>query len=107
MKQAQQNDKISRIECSVWSNGSSGLGLRVLGGQQVRREYFERSQSPILIEVNGKYLRFGVDKDSFWKDCGELINVQLKMWFEENGLKTGDHVWLEIIEPKKRFLLTQ
>ncbi len=98
--------KRPRIECSVWSNGAAGFGLRVLGGKLVRKQNFDRAKSPIQIEVSGEDVSFNVDKDSFWDDCGELIHKQLKPWFQERGLKTGDRVWLEIIEPKKRFCLS-
>lgn len=97
----------SRIECSVWSNGSTGFGITVLGGAQVRRQYFDRSQSPVLIELDGEFVSFNIDKDSFWQDCAHLIKKPLKSWFQARGLATGDRVWLEIIEPQKRFRLSQ
>jgi hypothetical protein len=99
--------RISRIECSAWSNGTEGFGLKVLGGKQVRRQNFDRAKSPILIEINGDYISFNIDKDSFWNEsCGELIKKPLKSWFLEHGLKTGDRVWLQVVEPKKRFRLS-
>lgn len=101
---------MTRIECSVWSNGSNGFGITILGGALVRRQHFDRLQSPVLIELDGEFVSFNVDKDSFWKDqkdCRHLINKTLKSWFQARSLKTGDHIWLEIIQPGKRFRLVQ
>ncbi|MGD0521494.1 MAG: hypothetical protein ABSA48_09595 [Terracidiphilus sp.] len=98
--------KQSRIKCSVWSNGAEGFGLNVLGGIVVRKQNFDRGESPILVELNGEYVRINIDKDGFWAGCGHLIKKSLKPWFQERGLKTGDRVWLEIVEPKKRFRLS-
>ena len=33
------------IECSVWNNGGNGGGVKVLGGQQVRRKFFRHNLS--------------------------------------------------------------
>ena len=68
--------------------------------------HFSRSISPVIIEIGGKDAEFNVDKESFWKaPCGELIGKQLRPWLEKNGLKAGDHVWLKILEPQRRFTL--
>ena len=96
-----------RIECSVWSNGTNGFGLRVLGGITTRSQYFDRSKSPVLIDLDGELVQFNVNKSSFWSgNCGELIGSRLRPWFQKNHLQTGDHVWLEILESNVRFRLT-
>lgn len=99
---------MTRIECSVWSNGADGFGLRILGGATARLQHFDRSKSLVQIEIDGDLIDFNVDKKSFWAgNCGELIGKQLIPWFRARNLKPGDHVWLEIIEPKKQFRLIQ
>ena len=96
-----------RIKCSIFSNGSNGWGVRVLGGLKVRLEHFDRSASPVWIEVDGADVDFNVDKRTFWNGgCGELIRKPVEAWAKTRNLKTGDHVWLVVLEPKKRFRLT-
>lgn len=93
-----------RLECSVWNNGSNGWGLKVLGGPGVRKTHFKRTQSPILVQLDGVEFPCNIDKDSFWThQCGELINVHLRNWMKRNSLAQGEHVWLEILEPYRRF----
>jgi hypothetical protein len=95
---------MDRIECSVWNNGGNGWGLRVLGGPQVRRLHFRRKQSPIHVELGGTLFPFNINKKSFWTpNCGELIKVPLRNWIVRNGLRSGDRVWLEILEPHQTF----
>ena len=95
---------MNSIECSVWNNGGSGWGLRVLGGLKVRHLHFRRSHSPVLIELDGKWCDPNVDKDSFWNEnCGELIRKPLSDWINKHNLRTGDLVWLEVLEPHKKF----
>lgn len=95
---------MEKIECSVWNNGGRGWGLKVLGGPDVRRRYFRRSQSPILIELDGIQFPFNIDKKSFWTpSCGELIGVPLRDWIAQQRLTSGDRVLLEIVVPHKTF----
>ncbi len=53
------------LECSVWSNGGNGWGLRILGGSTTGNRYFSRDRSPIHIELDGRSFSINVDKDSF------------------------------------------
>lgn len=95
-----------RLECSVWNNGSSGWGVRVLGGKAVRGKYFRRSTSPVVVEIDGVDQLFNVRKKSFWtKTCGELIGKVVREWRDRHGLKSGEHVWLKVLEPYSRFRL--
>lgn len=95
---------MERIECSVWNNGSTGWGLKVLGGAAVRKLYFRRDLSPIHISLDGTLVPINIDKKSFWTSgCGELIKVPLRNWIVRNGLKSGDRVWLEILKPYRVF----
>ena len=69
------------------------LGLRVLGGLEVRRSHFDRTLSPVFVELDGTPVPCNVDKDSFWKpECGELINIHLRRWIMRGGLKPRDRV---------------
>ncbi|MGO9679839.1 MAG: hypothetical protein ACLPW4_21545 [Candidatus Sulfotelmatobacter sp.] len=95
---------MKRIECSVWNNGQDSWGLKILGGVEVRRPYFDRQRSPVLIELDGALCPCNIDKKSFWtQKCGELVSVHLRSWIMKNGLTHGDHVWLEILEPFQAF----
>jgi|SRR5580700_3494875 hypothetical protein len=96
--------RATRIEGSIWHNGQAGWGIKVLGGPSVRLTHFERKASPVIVEVDGVDVSVNVDKDSFWnRTCGELINKSFKDFIARHGLKSSDRVWLEIIEPKRRF----
>ena len=84
-----------------------GWGLKILGGPRIRKAHFRRDLSPILVEVDGSIAACNVDKDSFWThSCGELINVQVKSWIRRKGLMTGDRVWLDVLEPFRKFRAT-
>jgi hypothetical protein len=92
------------IECSVWNNGTETWGLKILGGLKVRQRYFQRSESPVDVELDGTVYPFNIDKKSFWTPkCGELLGVPLRNWIMRNGLKSGDRVWLEILQPYRCF----
>lgn len=94
---------MNRIECSVWNNGSSGWGLRVLGGPEVRDSHFVREYSPVAIDLDGQTFFFNIDKDSFWRKCPELIGKPILAWARAHGLSKGDHVWLRVVEPQRSF----
>jgi len=95
---------MNKIECSVWNNGASGWGLKILGGLGMRKRHFQRTNSPILVELDGTLFPFNIDKKSFWTPrCGELIGIQLGEWIIKHGLKSGDRVWLEILKPFQTF----
>jgi|SRR5712664_130456 len=95
-----------RLECSVWTNGSSGWGLKILGGQSVRQAHFQRDISPVVVEIDGVGQQFNVNKHSFWtRPCGELIGKSIRDWKQRHGLKSSDHVWLRVLEPYQRFRL--
>jgi hypothetical protein len=96
----------ARLECSVWSNGGTGWGVKILGGTSVREAHFDRKLSPVVVEIDGIDVPVNIDKKSFWtRTCGELLRKPFEDYFKRNGLNTGDRVWLEIIQPKRRFRL--
>jgi hypothetical protein len=92
------------FECSVWSNGTDGWGLNILGGSTVLNKYFRRSRSPVYVELDGSLFPFNIDKKSFWNRCPHLIGAALRDWFEEQGLNTGDRVWLGVVRPHSTFI---
>jgi len=95
---------MDKIECSVWNNGGTGWGLKVLGGLQARQLYFRRDLSPISVELDGTLFPFNIDKKSFWtRQCGELIGIALRNWTMKNRLAAGDRVWLEVVKPYHTF----
>lgn len=97
---------VIRLECSVWTNGKNGWGVRILGGKKVREVNFRRKISPVVVEIDGVEQRFNVNKKSFWTTtCGELIGKAIRDWKDRHSLKPGDHVWLRIIDPYSRFRL--
>jgi hypothetical protein len=97
---------MERIECSVWNNGASGWGIKVLGGPAIRQRYFRRDLSPVLVEVDGSLQQMNVNKKSFWtQSCGELIHKSLREWKDRHQLETGDRVSLDVIESFRRFKL--
>ncbi len=94
------------VKCSIWTNGKTGWGVKVLGGPRVRRTHFRAESSPITVEIDGVGYSFNVDKKSFWtKTCGELIGKPIRDWKTLHRLKSGDHVSLQILEPYRRFRL--
>jgi len=98
--------RIDKLECSVWNNGANGWGIRVLGGVMVRQAHFRRDVGPIVVEVDGVEHHFNIDKNSFWtRSFGELIGRPLREWKGRHGLKSGDRVYLCIVEPYRRFCL--
>lgn len=94
---------MDRIKCSVWNNGGTSWGLRILGGSKVRYRHFIRTCSPVAIELDGERFFFNIDKESFWRKCPELIGESIRAWTRSHGLRTGDHVSLEVIEPQRTF----
>jgi len=95
---------MEKIECSVWSNGGDGWGLKILGGLTVRERHFHPDRSPIYLELDGASFPANIAKHSFWKpNCGEIICVPLRNWIKKHGLTTGDQVWLEIVEQHQMF----
>jgi hypothetical protein len=96
----------TKLGCSVWTNGQNGWGIKVLGGLAVRIAHFDRKQSPIIVEINGSDVSVNINKDSFWTPkCGELIRKPFEQFAKLHRLRNGDRVWLEVVEPKRRFLL--
>lgn len=43
---------MDRIECSVWSDGNTGWGLRVLGGIEGRKKNFDRDLKTVQLEID-------------------------------------------------------
>jgi hypothetical protein len=98
---------MEKIECSVWSNGGDGWGLRILGGLTVTERHFRPDHSPVYLELDGTSFPVNIAKDSFWKQtCGEMICVPLRDWIKKHGLRTADRVWLEVIEQDHLFRAT-
>jgi hypothetical protein len=97
---------MGQLECSVWTNGNGSWGIQILGGTQIRAAHFRRKLSPVIVEIDGEEHKFNIDKKSFWtKTCGELIGVPVRVWKTRHALRSGDHVWLRILEPNHRFRL--
>jgi len=95
-----------RLECSIWTNGKSGWGIKVLGGRAVRRDHFDRTLSPVIVVIDGKETPVNIDKDSFWNEtCGELINKTFRDFTLKHNLKPSDRVWLQVLEPRRKFRL--
>jgi hypothetical protein len=97
---------MGKIECSVWNNGGEGWGLNILGGPSVRDAHFDRAKSPVFVELNGVAHPFNVSKESFWKDkgaCRHIIQKAVRSWVNANDLHKGDRVWLEVVEPYRKF----
>jgi hypothetical protein len=97
----------ARIECSVWTNGRDSWGVRILGGLSVRQKHFHPQKSPVLVLIDGIEYPFNVAKHSFWTSCGELIGKPLATWKRRHGLRSGTRVWLEVLQPQRRFLLNK
>ena|SRR5260370_29739634 len=92
------------LECSVWNNGGSGWGLKVLGGSAIRNKYFRRDRSPVYVELDGTSFPINIDKKGFWTgSCRELIGVALRDWITKHQLRTGDRVWLGVVKPYHTF----
>jgi hypothetical protein len=61
----------------------------------------------VIVEIDGEDVSVNIDKNSFWTStCGELIKKPFGPFFKRHGLSSSDCVWLEIVEPKRRFRLT-
>jgi len=99
---------VERLECSVWTNGQFGWGIRILGGKGVRQDHFDRRQNPVIVEIDGIETSVNIDKDSFWNErCGELIHKNFGRFAVRHDLKSSDRVWLKVLEPRRRFRLEQ
>ncbi len=77
----------------------------MLGGLAVRQQNFRRNISPLTVQVDGVAVYFNVDKNGFWGKCGHLIEVAIRHWKDRYCLTSGDHVWLRVSEPFRRFKL--
>jgi hypothetical protein len=98
------------LQASVWSNGGSGWGLKILGGSKIRSQHFDRSLGIVFLDLDGNLCSFNICKNSFWtKTCGELIGKELRSWISEHGLHSGQRIEIKILESKKVFrpLLSQ
>jgi hypothetical protein len=98
---------VRKLECSIWQNGRTGWGIKVLGGLSVRLAEFDRTQSPVIVEIDGEDVSVNVNKKSFWNStCGELIRKPFGDFARKHGLAVTNRVWLEVVVPKRRFRLT-
>jgi len=74
---------------TAWNNGSpsptgAGYGLKV--PEADRDTCFDRSWKTVTVELPGGVLAEpNVGKASFWKNCRELIDVNIGRWFVEKG----------------------
>jgi hypothetical protein len=92
------------MECSVWSNGQDGRGIKVLGGPDVRLKNFDRKQGRVIVELDDVDASVNIDKNSFWnKTCGELINKQFRAFIARHNLNPSDRVWLKVLEPYRKY----
>ncbi|MGH9513421.1 MAG: hypothetical protein ACRD2U_14920 [Terriglobales bacterium] len=99
---------MDKIECSVWNNGGNGWGLKILGGLGARTTHFHRNLNPILVDLGDRSFHVNIDKKSFWTEaCGELINEAFRDWFTRTRRTTGDRVWLEVVQPYRRFKVVE
>jgi hypothetical protein len=97
---------VERLECSIWTNGQSGWGIKILGGKDVRQNHFDRKQTPVIVEVDGIDTSVNIDKESFWNEtCGELIHKTFRDFTARHHLKSADRVWLKVLEPCRKFRL--
>ncbi|MCM1236458.1 MAG: hypothetical protein NC489_40785 [Ruminococcus flavefaciens] len=73
---------------TAWTNGSSGYGFKV---RKEDLKNFDRNWGIVEIILpldDGESIKAhaNIDKDSFGKDCNELISEDIKLWFERKGL---------------------
>jgi hypothetical protein len=93
-----------RLLASIWSNGSNGWGLKILGGSETRGKYFDRTTKEVLLDLDGKLCPFNIYEKSFWtKSCGELIGKELRNWIQSHELRSGQRIQLDILEDKRKF----
>ena len=58
----------------------------------------------MIVEIDDLAASVDIDKDSFWNDdCGELIHKAFRLFAAKHNLKSADHVWLKVLEPRQRF----
>jgi hypothetical protein len=93
-----------RFVCSVWNNGGSGWGAKVLGGVETRFRYFRPGTSPVFVELDDIAHPFNINKKSFWTPtCGELIGKPFDAWRRAHNLPRSAHFKMEVVEPFRRF----
>src|SRR5262249_4834842 len=98
--------RMTRIETSVWNNGGTGWGLKILGGTTVRQHYFSRQRQTVILHIDQQSVSVNIAKKSFWtRTCGELIKREIGDYVRKPGLKTGDRVWLRVIRQGVEFAL--
>ena len=79
------------IVVKAWSNGKpypsgGGYGLRM--SARDRDSIFDQAWSFVLIWLpgNSKPVKVNIAKESFWKECPELISKEIGKWLLESGL---------------------
>ena len=87
---------------TVWNNGSLGWGIRI--SLKNRGTFFSKENAKITIGIDEATYFFEL-KPSFWKNCPEIRGKEIKTWIMKNGLKAGDKVRLEVIDPSEKFQL--
>jgi hypothetical protein len=94
---------VDRIECSVWNNGHTGWGLRILVGSQTLDLHFDTRRDSVSVDLDGRAFSFNTAKQSFWRKCPELIGTPIAEWARAHHLSTGTHIWLDVAEPFQKF----
>ena len=95
-----------------WSNGShhsSGAGYGIKLTLIDREANFSSKWDFVLLllEGNDHSIEVNVAKKSFWsKSCGELINKEIGIWFQQNGISNWEKgkphiIYLSNIENNK------
>ena len=98
---------VVRLKCSVWNNGSGGFGVRVLGDFSLRQAHFDRLCSPINVNIDGVDVEVNIDTKAFWNQkYGEFVRRPFLHYFERHGLRKGDQLWIEVVDPKRQFRLS-
>ena len=72
---------------TVWTNGSSELGLKI--SAQDRDQFFKKEWAYVILELEGVPYPVDVDvsKPSFWRwQYAQLVNRDLGDWLTANGL---------------------
>ena len=81
---------------TAWKNGTfessqSSFGLKIQAKD--RKRFFRESWKCVIVQLpNGKKVSVNISKPSFWNDtCRELIHVEFRKWFDEQGLIPWEH----------------
>lgn len=104
--------------CSIWSGPQRGIRI----GKPYRQQHFLQKNNQVIIEIEGETASVDFSKfPSFWTSCPEIRVAKnmagqniLKTFIQKNLLPPQeskkingkkDVVYLEVVEPYKKFLL--